>query len=404
MSGQNTNMPADWPAELKLLVHFTRERNDAALATAMSDIPVDMDWSTFMALANHHRVESILADNISTFPEANIPADVREHYTAMLRKKSMGAMTITRAAIEMIKALGEDDIRCVLLKGHSVSSRFYQVPHTRESIDVDILVDWKNITRSRAAVEKLGFQQYFPDVPVPLNRHDMLRTLACDIAYIRPSDGVQLDLHWRLNRNSHLLEWDFDVVLGLTETMLLANEKVKVIKPAAQINYMICHGARHAWFRLKWLADIYRILEVLTPAQLAEMEKLSSQYGTRSILGTGLQLVQEVYGFPPALQAKIKGLNIPLNPVHIPYLTQKVAQSSYHKNFRIRDIGDVLKSFRYLFGLRKDKAYKKFVIVDLLVNIRDVKTLGLSRKWLWVYVILSPFLRIANMSMKALKR
>ena len=190
----------------------------------------------------------------------------------------MFALAITRASIEIIRALGQEGIQFVLLKGHSVSTRFYQSPHTRECIDVDILVDWENITQARAAVEQLGFQQYFPDVPIPLNRHDMLQTLAGDIAYIRPSDRVQLDLHWRLNRNPHLLNWDFETVMGFSKLMPLANEKVMVMEPVAQINYMVCHGAKHAWFRLKWLADITRMLEVLTFDQLVEMEKLSYHY------------------------------------------------------------------------------------------------------------------------------
>jgi hypothetical protein len=376
--------------ELELLIDLTRAENDEALAAALWRCN-GIDWKKFIELSEHHRVECLVAFNLAAHKSASIPDTVRDHFINRLKHHTLHSLAATRATLQVADAFSDARIPYVLLKGLAVSMRFYGSPNERQSIDIDILVSESEVMRAQSIIESLGFEQYFPKFVVPPSCDDAFRALACDVSYRRSSDGMRLELHWRLDRNSSFLNWDFPAVWRLTTQMPMAGVNVSLLEPSAQLNYLICHGAKHAWFRLKWLADIYRMLEVLTYEQSAQVVRLSQCNGTMRMLATSLQLVRHIYGVStPNFSEHL--LNSYEDKQLLSYMIKSIVHPVDLNAIRMRDIGNLFQWYRYLLHLRPELSYKRSVLVTLLADVRDIETLRLSKRWLWLYVLAGPCL------------
>jgi hypothetical protein len=399
-------MLSNWPLELHLLIHLTRNQGDPELATALLTLS-EVDWGKFAELAEHHRVECSVALNLAIHKSTKIPAGVRAHFAARLREQSLHSLVVNRATIELTNSLSEADIPSLLLKGLAVSARYYGATNARQSIDVDLLIAEEKVIRARLVLEKLGFEQYDPDFVVPSDCEDTLRVLAYHISYRRASDGAQLDLHWRLALFRKFLDWDFEKSNRSATQMSFAGNDLAVLETASQFNYLICHGAKHGWLRLKWLVDIHRMLNVMTDEQSAEAVRLSQRDGTMLMLATSLKLVRLIYNLPTTKfdedQLRPHEDNDLLARM-IGYISTPVDENRTGLNDTLqKKLADMYGWYRFHSKLRPDLAYKMTVAESYLANRRDIQTLRLSRKWLWLYVVAGPVLEMVRVGNRRIR-
>lgn len=384
-----------WPPELRLLVHLTRARDDGALAAALSSGEGHsfVDWRRFLELAEYHHVECLVALNLTAHKSAKIPHGVREHLTVRLRRNSQYSLALTRLINQVTSALMTDQIPHVLLKGPSISERFYTHPSERQCLDADILIHEHDLFRARSAVEKLGFEQRFPGFVVPDSCESVMKSITHHIAYQCPIDGVWLELHWRLNANPHLLNWRFDEVIGATTRMAVAGKDLLVLDPPAQFIYLSCHGAKHAWSRLKWLADIHRMLGVLTEEQSEEIVQRSRRDGVMRMVSLAFQLARSIYAipseeWPQKLLIEAEDRNA------LRYVLSGIEKPVDTNSIRLKDLSNLYRYRRYSLALRSSIRYKMADIGALFSDVRSIQTIRLSKRWYWLYVLLGPCLAV----------
>lgn len=378
---------------------MTRDQDDPLLLQARAALKAgaDLDWRTLAALAEYHRVESLVAANLLAHRPAQMPDEIGDHFGKRLRHQALHSLALTRATMEVTRALQEAGIACILLKGHAVAARYYRSLNARHSIDIDILVAQRDCLHARSVVERLGFSQTSPDFVIPPQCEDTFLALAGDVGYVRPDDGIHVELHWRLQPNPHFLDWDFDTARGFAVEMPLAGTRVAVLEPAPQMVYLVCHGAKHAWFRLKWLADVYRMRMALTPEQQREAVRVARHSGVLRMLSTSLRMLAAVYDTPAEEFAGSAmaphASRVLLERMLRAFETPAVQKSS----LTLADAGRLLQNYHYAMNLRPDLRYRLSVAARLFVDVHDIRTLRLSKKWLWLYGLLGPVLGAARM-------
>ena len=79
------------------------------------------------------------------------------------------------------------------------------------------------------------------------------------VTYIHPQKGIILEIHWRLHSNS-INEPTFEELWKRKRIKNLANYPIYFLGREDLFLYLIAHGARHGWFRLRWLLDIHQIM------------------------------------------------------------------------------------------------------------------------------------------------
>ena len=398
--------------ELQLLIDLTRRADDNRLKLALDGLnkshfhKTNFNWEYFTDLAQFHRVESLVALNLGTNPDALISEHIRNHFASRLKQHALDSLMRIGATIEIAKVFKKENIKFILLKSDAIGDRFYKRKNGRQSIDIDILIAQNELARARLFVEALGFEQMFPNFIVPKSCKGILETLACDIAYRRPKDNIQLDLHWRFFKNPNLMGCNFDALIEAGANIQLADIQLPVLDLATQMEYMLCHGSKHSWFRLKWLADIYRMQKDLSPSVANQIIHHAQINGTMRMVSISTILVKDIYQqctdvFDDDLLLMHNDVNL------LVHIKNNIMTPAHQTSGAASEIKGLLNSLWYLLNLKPDLNYKKSVIVNYFSDIRDINRFHLSQKWLWFYVIMGPILgasRIIRRKFKSQKQ
>ncbi len=149
------------------------------------------------------------------------------------------------------------------LKGPLLSERLYGDPTVRFSHDLDILVKTDDIENAARVFTASGYAQMPPPIPEDLRRREKLIKYSHHISFIHPDIGQIVELHWRIMNRPWIGFTDIDTLLSenLSEYEF-AGRKFTTLSVELELLYLIIHGGAHHWGRLKWLADIHRLIEI----------------------------------------------------------------------------------------------------------------------------------------------
>jgi len=369
-------------------MHFSPDTNEFST----------IDWERLKELARFHRVEALVG-----FEQAQVPEPIATHFTSQRRNVAMQTLKLAYVSLEVSAALRAENIPSLLLKGQAVSSRFYEHPERRQSIDCDILTEPSHARAAHDRVRQLGFEEVFPNVTCPDHCHDVLLSLTNSRTYVRRKDGAQLDLHWRLNKASSLLGWHPSDLIAEAGELNIGDHTVLVLPLEKQFIYLCTHGAKHKWFRLKWLADIEHVLPFLSDADCRKIRTEAEGLGVWHLVAAGLLTLEAVYGCKVNDGFDLEALG--RRDLRLANVMQECVARSWAQNtsVRFRDVPGVIRAFLYALNLKSSTKYKAEVLFMRLTDPRDISTLRLSKKWLPLYAILGPFLAFARITTREMK-
>ncbi len=347
------------------------------------------DWETFQHLSAFHRVEALV-----NFADAPIPADIATHYAAQRRVVGIQSLKLAHAVMDVSKAFSAQNIPSLLLKGHAVAARYYDQPERRQSIDADFLVDSSDVEAACSILKQLGFVETGPGAGCPAGCHDVLLSLTNDRTYLRTEDGVQLDLHWRLNKAQSFLPWRVEDLLAEARPLSVGKASVQVLPLDKQFIYLCTHGAKHGWFRLKWLADIDRMLGFLTEDDCCAIRAEAEELGVWTMIAASLLTYEAIYGKTCSRAFGLSRVSAGEKRLAIA-MQERAGESRVPKmSFRICDLPTVARIFWQSFTLKTSPKYKAEVIFTWLTDPRDIAVLRLSKRWLVIYALLGPVLAL----------
>jgi putative nucleotidyltransferase-like protein len=70
-----------------------------------------------------------------------------------------------------------------------------------------------------------------------------------------------IELHWAVAPDNYPFRFDADVMWRSRRTAHIAGQDVSVLAPECLLMYLCMHGAKHAWSRLIWFADVARLVD-----------------------------------------------------------------------------------------------------------------------------------------------
>jgi len=398
--GRGAKRP-EWSSDQRLFHALVRE------PSVEIDLPAhavrDADWSLISGLSRFHGVDGLVAQSILSRRVPAVPDQVLDCCRQRLRQLTFESMRRSGAVLQIIGVLKREGIGALLLKGAAVSQRYYSAPHIRQSIDIDLLISFEDALPAIAALESLDYKRIHPDTPMQPDALGIVRLLSKDVALVNRSGGLSVELHWRLFSNPHLC--DPGVLGAVTDqaSIAIGNMKVPVLRPPEQFVYLMCHGAWHSWSQLKWLADIDRMLAKMTDAERAEALAIAERNGLSRIVAHGLELNRIVFGAETG-RVPEPPCTVQLRPYEMDYLADPMKSSRQSRSIRLQDVGAQIRDLRMQVGLKSGHRYKLMVFAQFFADIRDVQWLRLSQRWLWLYVVVGAFGRMARATARSLRR
>lgn len=273
--------------------------NDADLklqAALASQISADK----LTSLAVRHRVEPLLYHNLKQHAAGVFSAAMLDALAERTRQNAVKSLQALRINVQLARLLRDHAIPYLPLKGVTLAQRYYGSVSLRHANDIDFWVPLQSVDAVRALLAEQGCH------PDDDHDHDnivgrgerhrrFLRRYFHHDTWVH-SEGERLELHWRLTSNAKGLKLDPLDLLACGDRVDVAANSMGMIGPVPLLLYLCEHGARHGWYRLKWLMDLPQVLESREwdwPQVFAEARRANCF----SALLLGLRLSQMLFGW-----------------------------------------------------------------------------------------------------------
>ena len=262
--------------ELRLIIALCRYPQDAASSHLAAAIAVEpIDWATFEALVERHRVAGIVSSNIRHAGDC-VPVALRERLAATARRNAAADLRFAAETARLQDIFDAAGFPVLFLKGVTVGMLAYGRLGLKQSWDIDLLTSPESMIPGLRLLESEGYRLVPPfDMP----ERTLLRFARFTHELILANTaGVAVELHWRMLR-PHILA-DADPFSG-TQMVSVAGREVRTLRDELLFAFLVSHGQGHGWSRIKWLADLAALL---AKRDVADIERL---YGAAQALGTG---------------------------------------------------------------------------------------------------------------------
>ncbi|MDQ6480824.1 nucleotidyltransferase family protein [Dyadobacter sp. LHD-138] len=223
------------------------------------------DWEQLCELAEWHQVGALLFDAQQANPNREIPSSWFEKLRESSQNQAVFNMLFLRRSIEISKDLASDNIDAFLMKGALWAWMLYENPGLREFGDIDFFLRKEQITGGLKVLARNNFE---PDVyrKYLLNENKVAR-LYFDTDYQLPLTPITTDIIYSIEvqwnttypRYHYSLTWT-----ELTSQMMdfsVSGTTLRVPSSENQLLMMLIHhGGVEQWDKLKYMADLVRLL------------------------------------------------------------------------------------------------------------------------------------------------
>lgn len=337
-----------------------------------------VDWNYFFDLVKKNRIYPIVYRNLSVLGCENINNKILRDIGELSKANLIASMKLTYELIKVMKTFKESNIRVFSLKGPALGNRIYGDSSLRMSHDLDILVEEENIHRAEEVLRGLG---YLP-IDFEKNLTEKQRNISIKqnhhLGY-KNRENILVELHWRYSYEQQ--DVAFESIWNEKDTVTIGGEKISLLSKEEELLYLIFHGAKHGYFRLKWMLDIVEIIKnnnldwelFLKKSKNLDMEDIVAQ---TNILCKYLFSVT----FPISLKES-------KNAVRLASLSISLMLEEESKNKKN------MKKYTYL-RLNGFKAKTQYILKHFKPQVIDYNEIELEDRYYFLYYFLRPLLKL----------
>nr|WP_319573304.1 nucleotidyltransferase family protein [uncultured Draconibacterium sp.] len=181
--------------------------------------------------------------------------------------------------------LTKNNISYICLKGLLLSLRIYKDPTIRISHDIDLLIDKKKIN---SVVDILTSNRFLFSEgmfwPQQEMQQEQFTQTIHHLSFYNKELNICVEIHWILMHEVPANQNKIKLIIERNLTLMnFSGRTFSVLSPEFELLYLLIHGARHGWNRLKWLMDIrdYPFLQI----DRHIFRKLADQFQAWRIIG-----------------------------------------------------------------------------------------------------------------------
>jgi hypothetical protein len=343
----------------------------------------DIDWKLFFELIMHHRVYPTIATKIKKIGPDLIPLNVIQTITSSYKKNTFKMLHLSGEMEQLSKIFEESKIHLIFLKGPILAKELYGDVSLRTCGDLDVLIPIKDLEAADQLLVNMGYV-----------KDDYIQTVLNDwkwrhhhVTYKHPLKNIKIEIHWRLHPGPGI-EPKFTDLWGRKRVSSLTNHPVYILGREDLFLFLVVHGARHGWSRLRWLVDIQQMLN--QGINWLEVNKLSERQGHVHVVGQSIVLAAQLLNsninnnMQPLLMSKSSRL---LAQEALFYLEKMI---NLHTDPVPVDIS--LYHVRHLYSLMSKQQKVLYKLSFLFPFPADAQTLPLPKRLHFLYFLLRPFL------------
>lgn len=240
--------------EYRVLLLCSRAALDVAQRGEVSSLLAQsLRWDYLLQQAARHGLMPLLSRHLERFGDAvphQVSAELKSHLTENTRR-NLALVSTLFAILDVLENAG---IAAVPYKGPALSDSLYRHLGSRECADLDVLVQAKDALRAKRALQSIGLAEVFPASDV----QNASRIRAGEAFEFIADNGALIELQWQPLPRA----WSADIGedhWGRLQSQDFAGRRVRSFAPEDLLLILALHGAKHAWQRFIWVADIHEL-------------------------------------------------------------------------------------------------------------------------------------------------
>ncbi|MCA1048640.1 nucleotidyltransferase family protein [Priestia aryabhattai] len=360
--------------ELKLLLELMKTENKKKVGLDKSNLFKNINWNEFLELANFHRVYPIIYLKLKDLNEKLVPKKVMDALYEKYKHNTFQMLQLSSEMERINRLFNNNHIKVLFLKGPVIANDLYGDISLRTSKDLDVLIAEKDLDKANEILLQIGYSK--EKTTTILNEKKWKKH---HVIYFHTEKKTEVEIHWRLHPPpskepsfEELWERKRESSFNFSSIYFLGEEDLFL--------FLVVHGARHGWFRLRWLKDIDQVMK--RNINLRKTEIITKKYQYGHLVGQALILVSAL-------------LDTPL-PKELEALTKKKQSTTLARKayLFISGFEDFTYHSRYLISLNLGIKKLLYIFILLYPNSNDLTTLTLPKILHFLYFPLKPFLLI----------
>ena len=266
--------------------------------------------------------------------------------------------------LKLMEEMKSEQLDPIALKGPVLSEKIYGDPFYRTSNDFDLLFHPKDLSKAIQFFNDRGFKGTKFNWPSSPKKQKAVTELINQYFIYHPEHQVNIEIHWKLfDRRFADPSIAEELLWENTTTVEINGHTIKTVDSEFELLYLVIHGSLHAWFRLKWLVDVHRILN----QNLIDEERfktLTGRLGAHRFVSVCNGVLSHIYE---------ESMLLPCNESPNERLTEEALyQLKRSDNDPFNTIENTVRQVRYQLALSGKWQYKSDIIRTLLFNKRDL--------------------------------
>lgn len=349
--------------------------------------------SRFITYLNRHRIHSLAYQYMKHHP-VQLEPQVQKQVDAACMKKKLENLKITTGLIKMVQLLDANDIRYLSLKGPLLSYELFGDVSVRDYHDIDLFIPESELFTVKELLDQNGYRNIDGlESFTPRQLEEFLKAIH-HISFTSP-EGVLFEIHFKIfpeAYKSENLNFDFEPLWESRRVLNYNGYRINVQGFEENIVFLIYHGSKHGYFRLKWLFDLYVLLS-MPEINWESLIKRTEAINIRHMLVQTVLLVDDYFNTSLQIELK-KHLTIIHSEIRLKEMAKALALDGDedqtklgHRHFFLFKRYKILqiKGFRYKLN------YILFVFRPKKIDFQDWQ---LSDRFYGLYYLYRPFHRI----------
>ncbi|MFT5618240.1 MAG: hypothetical protein ACI85I_001471 [Arenicella sp.] len=304
-------------------------------------------------------------------------------------------MQLCQQLILLGNRFGEEKIEWISLKGPALAQYIFRELSLRQSSDLDILVQQGDLARTDKLLTEIGFEDTSETPFAQLNDSEKkaFSQISHELPYFNSKTRVKVELHWKLVAPKSLFPKNESEIWKSIKPVQLGGVEIPTLSDENQLLYLCTHGAKHQWFRLFWLRDIFYLLQKVDFDLDNILRELHNNGNHRSLL-SGLCLCHEFFGYKlteltKSIGKEDKTFQMVLQRSRESILSDESASAPGVEE----NIWGITKN---LMQLKSGWRYKLECLHRFRTSPQDWERLKLPKKWFFLYYFARPFMAISR--------
>jgi len=315
-------------------------------------------------LINRHRLSRPQADDFLGYK-----TEPPDRATQMKKLRELGYF------LKLMEEMKSEGLDPIVLKGPALSEKIYGDPFYRSSNDFDLLFAQTEISQAIEFFECRGFTGKIFNWPVSEKKQKITKELEKQYCIYNSKQQIIIEIHWKLF-DRRLVDPSVveDLVRKNTGTVEINGHTIIALDSEFQLLYLTIHGSLHAWFRLKWLVDIHKIINQDT-IDGERFKRLTQKLDADRFVSVCNGVLGHIYKDTKLL---------PCDELSSSRLIEEaVYQIKRPENDPFDAFDNTVRQVRYQLALSEKWQYKRDIFRTLLFNKRDLNISWLpAGKWI----------------------